>query len=95
MATADSTLTIEATDVTQQKHIRVSDLSEEATVGELVDGLIRSLNMPALDAEARPLSYHARLEREGRQLHASETVGEALRPGDLLTVLPNIEAGCA
>ncbi|MFH1681962.1 MAG: hypothetical protein ABIH26_15140 [Candidatus Eisenbacteria bacterium] len=88
-----NTLTIEATDVSRQKRLSVSDLGIETTVGELVQGLMEELRMPTSDTAGRPLAYHARLEREGRHLHASETVGEALESGDLVTLLPNIEAG--
>ncbi|MBM3320561.1 MAG: hypothetical protein FJY73_07790 [Candidatus Eisenbacteria bacterium] len=93
MSTRESTLAIEATDVSRQKKFSLSDLEEEMTVGELVENLLEAMRMPAADTAGRPLAYHARLEREGRHLHASETVGEALESGDLLTLLPNIEAG--
>jgi hypothetical protein len=33
------------------------------------------------------------LEREGRHLNGSETVGDALMEGDELTLTPNIDAG--
>jgi hypothetical protein len=41
----------------------------------------------------RPLTYHARLEREGRHLHASERVGDAVQNGDKVVLQPNIDAG--
>jgi len=49
--------------------------------------------LPRNDGAGRPLVYHARLDREGRHLHGSETVGEALKPGDKVVLTPNIEAG--
>ena len=93
MEARESTLTIEASDVSRQKRVNVSDLPGDVTVGELVQSLLDEMKMPQVDTEGRPLSYYVRSEREGRQLHASETVGEALQPGDQVTLPPNIEAG--
>jgi hypothetical protein len=45
------------------------------------------------NAAGRPVTYHARLDREGRHLHATETVGEALQPNDRIVLQPNIDAG--
>ena len=41
------------------------------------------MQLPKSDIGGRPLTYHARLEREGRHLHASELVGEALQEQDM------------
>jgi hypothetical protein len=43
--------------------------------------------------EGRPLTYHARLDREGRHLQSSELVGQALQEGDRVVLQPNIDAG--
>jgi len=51
------------------------------------------MKLPRLGSGGRPLTYHARLEREGRHLHATEVVGEALQPKDRLMIQPTIEAG--
>ena len=84
---------IEAIDVSQQKMARVPSAPAEATVGELIKGLLSKMDLPQNDAEGRPLAYHALLEREGRHLHASETVGAALQEDDRLVLQPNIDAG--
>ena len=86
-------LEIEASDVSMQKTVRVRDLQPDHTVGELVQALIASMKLPQTDASGRPLTFHARLEREGRSLHASESVGTALQTGDRLVLQPNIDAG--
>jgi hypothetical protein len=39
------------------------------------------------------LTYHARLDREGRHLQGAEHVAEAVRPGDRLVLQPNVDAG--
>ena len=87
-------IALQARDVSRQKLVHVDDVPTDATVGELVQGLVRSrMNLPQKDAEGRPLSYHARLEREGRHLHASEVVGDVLQDDDEVVLQPNIQAG--
>jgi hypothetical protein len=71
----------------------VSGVPADASVGELVQGLLAEMSLPMTDVEGRPLTYHARLEREGRHLHASEIVGDTLQPADRLVLQPNITAG--
>ena len=84
---------LEASDVSGQKRAVIPDAPMDATVGELVDGLLPRMSLPRLDSSGRPLTYHALLDRQGRHLHASETVGEALLPNDRLVLQPNIDAG--
>lgn len=82
-----------ASDVTGQNAVTVTNVQSDATVGELVDGLVSRMRLPANDAVGAPVTYHARLEREGRHLHASETVGESLQQDDALVLQPNVHAG--
>jgi hypothetical protein len=84
---------IKVSDVSGQKKSNVSNVPTDATVGELIQGLLAQMNLPKNDVTGRPLTYHARLEREGRHLHASERIGDALQPGDDLVLQPNIDAG--
>jgi hypothetical protein len=71
----------------------VSDVSPDTTVRELVNGLIGKLRLVDKDQDGRPLQFRARLEREGRHLHDSELVNDALRPDDELVLHPKINAG--
>jgi hypothetical protein len=81
-------------DASRQKQAR-AEAPSDATVGELVEGLLKSrMRLPQQDSEGRALSYWARLEREGRHLHSSERVGDALREDDELVLQPSIQAGC-
>jgi hypothetical protein len=80
-------------DVSGQKQASVEGVRLDATVGELVEGLLGQLNLPPNDPTDRPLTYHALLEREERHLHASERVGDALASGDRIVLQPNIDAG--
>jgi hypothetical protein len=87
-------LSLKARDVSRQKLVHVDDVPDDATVGELIDGLVRGgMNLPRQDAEGRALNYHARLEREGRHLHATERVGDVLQPNDEIVLQPQITAG--
>jgi hypothetical protein len=66
---------------------------QDSTVGELILGVLAQMSLPQNDVSGRPLTYHALLEREGRHLHASEKVGDALQVNDQLVLQPNIDAG--
>jgi len=87
------TLDISATDVTGQNEVRVNSLDREMTVGELLEALVPRMRLPQHGNGGRPLAYHARLEREGRHLHATEVVGDALQSSDRIMLQPTIEAG--
>lgn len=84
---------IQVSDVTGQNQVAIDDLPSESTIGELLEGLVPRMRLPRNDSAGRPLTYHARLEREGRHLNRSERVAEALRESDRLTLQPNIDAG--
>jgi hypothetical protein len=86
-------LNLEAADVTGQHGLKVKNFPPEATVGELIHGLVGKMNLTNTDPTGHDYSYHAFLEREGRHLHASETVGDALAEGDRIVLQPNIDAG--
>jgi hypothetical protein len=86
-------ISLTVSDVSGQKVFRVPKAPPDATVGELVQGLLSQMNLPANDSNGQPLAYQARLEREGRHLHAAERVGDSLETGDKLMLQPNIDAG--
>lgn len=84
---------LEVSDVSGQKTATVSDIPDDASIGELVDQLLEELQLTRNDTSGRPLTYHARLDREGRHLLSSERAGAALKSGDRLVLQPNIDAG--
>jgi hypothetical protein len=86
-------ISLQATDVSGQKAAVANGVPTDSTVGELIQGLLVQMNLPRNDVSGRSLTYHARLEREGRHLHADERVGDALRPRDRIVLQPNIDAG--
>ncbi len=85
----------EVSDVTGQKVLAVSGVPREATVAEMVRGLLVRMRLPVSDTGGRPLTYHARLDREGRHLLGSERVAEVVQPGDRVVLQPNVDAGYA
>jgi hypothetical protein len=64
-----------------------------ATVSELISAAIPRMNLPSKDNTGSPVCYRARHERDGRHLHDSEIVGDALKNDDRVVFEPNIEAG--
>ncbi len=92
-ATAVADAGFEVSDVTGQKVVAVSNVPDEMTVSDLIPGLVGRMRLPANDAAGRPLSYHARLDREGRHLQGAERVRESLQPGDRVVLQPNVDAG--
>lgn len=86
-------LELTASDVSGQRRVQLRHVSAKATVGELVRSLVARLGLVHEDATGRPLTYRARLDREERSLHGSETIGEALRPNDKISLYPHIQAG--
>ena len=92
-ATATSSIGLRVSDVSGQKTVRAAGVPGYTTVAELVQGLLHKIGLPRNDAEGRPLSYRARLNREGRHLNGNERVGEALKEDDHVVLQPNIDAG--
>jgi hypothetical protein len=91
--TAAATLDIRARDLTGQKRFRLTGVSGESSVGELVRSALARMGLVSRARAGRELEYRARLEREGRQLHSSERVGEVLRRDDEIVLTPRIHAG--
>ena len=94
-ATAVMEAGFEVSDVSGQKVLNVSNVPVDATIGELIHGLIGRMRLPANDSGGRPLTYHARLDREGRHLQGAERVSTAVLPGDRVVLQPNVDAGGA
>ncbi len=84
---------VRVADVSGQKHAEAKGVPADSTVGELIHGLLTRMNLPRNDVSGRPLTYKARLDREGRHLRASETVGEALQENDRIVLQPDVDAG--
>lgn len=92
-AAATATLDLFARDVTGQKRFRLGKVSRQSSVGEIVRGALARMGLGSQDREGHDLEYRARLERNGRQLHNSELVGDALQSDDEIVLTPRINAG--
>ena len=92
---SEDSLSILASDATRQRKHRITGLDRRASIGEIVDCLARepTLSLQSADPSGRTLTYHARLEREGRFLHDSEIAGDALQEGDEVVMQPYVTAG--
>ncbi len=90
---ATAEIELEVSDVSGQKVFSVANAPVANTVGELIHEMLGKMNLPRNDSSGAPLTYQARLEREGRHLHASERIGDVLESRDRLTLQPNIDAG--
>jgi hypothetical protein len=90
---ATLTMDLHVSDVTGQKNVKASAVPAHYTIAELVQRLIAKMGLARTSSGGQPLAYHARLDREGRHLHGTETVGDALRTDDELVLTPDIDAG--
>ena len=90
---AATTMDFTASDVYGQRQVKVLGVSTDATVRELVKGLLAKMGLVKNDVSGQPLEYRALLEREGRHLFDAELVGDALAPDDKITLQPKINAG--
>jgi len=88
-----SSVGLTASDVSGQKKVKARSVPGYTPVSELVHKLLETLGLPRNDVSGRPLSYRARLVREGRHLNPNERVGDALKEDDELTLHPNVDAG--
>ncbi len=79
-------ISLQASDVSGQKMVN-ANVPPDATVGELLKGLLSKMRLP------ENVPYQVHLEREGRALHASERVEDALQTGDRVVLQPSIDAG--
>ncbi|PWU21222.1 MAG: hypothetical protein C5B50_02225 [Verrucomicrobia bacterium] len=89
----NKTLDISAVDVSGQNVVNVSRLDREMSVGELLDSLVPKMRLPVL-GNGRRITYHARHDRTGQHLHASQLLADTgLEDEDRITVQPSIQAG--
>jgi hypothetical protein len=84
---------LEVRDVSGQTTLRVRDVALDSSVGELIEGLLGKMQLPANSPDGTKLEYSLLLDRESRALHANERVRDALQPNDRLVLQPDINAG--
>ena len=92
----DATMTgleLYASDATGQRRFSIPDFPGSATIRDLVKTLIPKMGLSSTDANGRPVDYQAFSHREACHLRGSEKVGELLRDGDEISLLPDVQAG--
>jgi hypothetical protein len=88
-----ATRAVRVTDVSGQRTVKAPAVPASLTITELVQRLIEKMELAPNDSSGRPMSWQARLSREGRHLQGAETVGDALLDDDEIVLTPNIDAG--
>lgn len=83
-----------AQDNSRQRRYTVRNYRGEATVGELIRGLVDRMGLRNDSADAADDVYHAFSGREGRHLRSAEIVGDVIEEGDEITLRPDVQAGC-
>lgn len=94
MVINNDTITITARDVTGQRRTSYQ-IARSSSVNDLIDRVGDRMNLLREDADGRPITWYARHEREGRSLHRSERVGDALAENDEIRLQPEISAGAS
>lgn len=95
IATAETNpyLELRASDVSGTKKVKVSRIAPDLTVGQLVKTLLTKMGLVTKDVAGKPITYRARLEREGRGLNRAERVGDVLQHDDQIVLQPYVQAG--
>ena len=88
---ATDTISLTVEDFTGQIRRRARGIPMDATVGDLVAGLMHELRLPVNDSQGRPLTYAARAR--GESLTESDRVGDVLVEDDVVTLTQNVTAG--
>ncbi len=89
--TKDNTINLTVTDVSRQRRFAAS-VPVDAPVGVALADIVGQMDLPVND-QATSATWSARLDREARQLHSSEIVGDALVQDDTIVLQPEISAG--
>ena len=83
---------LRVSDVTGSRRLAFQANEDDASIGEMLDGITNQMNSPTIDSGGRPITWSLRLNRTGQRLHPSDTVS-GLQDGDELTLQPNVDAG--
>ena len=94
-ATTMTSLSFSVRDNSGQRRYAVRNYRSEATVGELIRGLVERMGLTSENAETIDEVYHAFSGREGRHLRSAEIIGDVIEEGDEITLRPDVQAGGA
>jgi len=91
MAQSD-TLTLHVQDMSGQREYVARDVPSDALWSEAMSSIVAKMSLPK-NSPSGDSVWTGRLEREGRHLHGSEVVGDALQTGDHIVLQPEVNAG--
>jgi len=92
MANGNETMTVHVQDATGQRQCTMRDLPRDASWGEVMKVALSNLKLPKSSA-GQDTIWTGRLEREGRHLHSSEVIADALQDDDRVVLQPETTAG--
>ncbi|KKL99770.1 hypothetical protein LCGC14_1811110 [marine sediment metagenome] len=88
-----TTISLQIQDFSGQREFVVRDVPTDASWGEAMSQIVATADLPKNNPAGAEEVWVGRLEREGRHLHASEIVGDALEEGDRIVLQPEVTAG--
>ena len=79
-------------DVSQlrEESVELGSVPADATWGEFIGSLVETLDLPPNPSGG----YQGRLERVGQRVNQTDRVHADLRAGDVVTLEPDVQAGC-
>lgn len=93
-AVAENTgLDLFARDASGQRPFEIRNFSRTAKISDLIKALIPQMGLSSNDSAGRSLDYQAFTKDEGVHLRGVDTVGDVLKSGDEISLLPDIQAG--
>ncbi len=87
----DNTINLNVTDVSRQRRF-AARVDADSSVSVALADVVAMMDLPVNDP-SQQATWTARLDREARQLHGNEIVGEALEEDDTIVLQPEINAG--
>ena len=85
------TITLHVEDMSGQREFVARGVPTDASWGETMSSIVANMSLPRNPGTESV--WTGRLEREGRHLHSSEIVGDALEEGDRVVLQPEVNAG--
>jgi hypothetical protein len=86
------TITLNVEDMSGQRQYVARNVPTDASWSETMNGIVAGMSLPQNTPTGEGV-WSGRLEREGRHLHGSEIVGDALQDGDQIVLQPEAIAG--
>jgi len=88
-----SGLNLTASDATGQQKFSINNFSTSARVSDLLKAVLARMGLASTDEDGRAVAYQAFNRTDGCHLRGDEKVGDVLREGDELSILPDVQAG--